>query len=58
MGTSIFQFKWRRNILLLSVGKTGTILFNLLLAGESNVLQLIFFFLKIQMTYDDNLTFL
>ena len=28
------------------------------LAGESNVLQLIFFFLKIQMTYDDNLTFL
>ena len=45
-------------MLLLSVGKTGTILFNLLLAGESNVLQLIFFFLKIQMTYDDNLTFL
>ena len=46
------------NILLLSVSKTGTILFNFLLAEESNVLQLIFFFLKIQMTYGDNLTFL
>ena len=34
------------NILLLSVGKTGTILFNLLLAGESNVLQLIFLFFE------------
>ena len=32
--------------------------FSIFSAGESNVLQLIFFFLKIQMSYDDNLTFL